>query len=412
MINSFETPTHIHVVTDLADTDLHTFLKERKRLPEGDMQRITWDLLSALHYLHDSRIMHRDLKPQNILLDIDGHNAKLCDFGLARNLTMDTYLLHSVKGTPLYMAPEILAGKPYDQQADLWSLGCILYEILVGKPPFKGQSLPDLMLRLNNQAIIWPEQMATESCLTFLKGLLRKKPEDRLKWDQIKEHNFVKDHLIIVDVKKCTDHSLTAPLTESQNLAKEKQRDEIKYNKEKKIIAVQEKRCHLVNQKKFGPKNKAAARQLEQMLLTTDNESISSQDSVNAIIQTDIDTDVEGLRMVNAKPNNNMNLVIKRFTDNFSVSPKVKAEAENSLVNSNLVIGKMADNFNHDHIGDINNDEEPAENWENEPSTSGRCRELEKKKLANNLDNFSIRLASNSNPIESATNVESSPKAE
>lgn len=107
MVDAFETPTFIGVVTALAHTDLTRFLKTKKLkyLPEPNVQKLTWDLFSALFYLHSHRIVHRDLKPENILLDENGENAKLCDFGLARNMTLETHLLTSMKGTPLYMSP-------------------------------------------------------------------------------------------------------------------------------------------------------------------------------------------------------------------------------------------------------------------------------------------------------------------
>lgn len=105
MIDSFEDVSSIVVVTALADYDLKRYLKEKRLLPEDHVQKLTWDIISALHYLHSQRIVHRDLKPENILLDANGLNGKLCDFGLARNMTAETHLLTSMKGTPLYMAP-------------------------------------------------------------------------------------------------------------------------------------------------------------------------------------------------------------------------------------------------------------------------------------------------------------------
>lgn len=97
MIESFETPDWIVVVTDLAAIDLHKYMRHHPQLAESHVQSLTWDLVSALWYLHSHRIMHRDLKPQNILLNKDGREAKLCDFGLARNMTRETYLLTSMK---------------------------------------------------------------------------------------------------------------------------------------------------------------------------------------------------------------------------------------------------------------------------------------------------------------------------
>lgn len=101
MIDSFETIEFIVVVTELADIDLHRLMAHAK-LADRHVHRLTLHLLSALHYLHSQRVSHRDLKPQNILLNnyqnLDAMEAKLCDFGLARKMTSETYLLTSVKG--------------------------------------------------------------------------------------------------------------------------------------------------------------------------------------------------------------------------------------------------------------------------------------------------------------------------
>ena len=90
-------------------------------LGENKVKKLAVDLLCALHYLHCHRVLHRDLKPQNVLIEKASGKAKLCDFGFARNLGNKTMVLTSVKGTPLYMAPEIIEEKPYDFKADLWS---------------------------------------------------------------------------------------------------------------------------------------------------------------------------------------------------------------------------------------------------------------------------------------------------
>lgn len=96
MLSSFETSNEIVVVTEYAQSDLHKLLAREGSIDERRVQRLTFDLVSALYYLHSHRILHRDLKPQNILLDRD-ENAKLCDFGLARNMTMETHVLTSIK---------------------------------------------------------------------------------------------------------------------------------------------------------------------------------------------------------------------------------------------------------------------------------------------------------------------------
>ena len=114
-------------MTDYADGgELFQILEDDGTLAERpQIQNITSQLVSALHYIHANRILHRDMKPQNILLCKDG-KVKLCDFGFARAMSTSTLVLTSIKGTPLYMAPEIVQERPYDHTADLWSLGCIV----------------------------------------------------------------------------------------------------------------------------------------------------------------------------------------------------------------------------------------------------------------------------------------------
>ncbi|XP_072744160.1 serine/threonine-protein kinase fused isoform X2 [Anoplolepis gracilipes] len=163
--------------------------------------------------------MHRDLKPQNVLLEANGV-AKLCDFGFARSMSTGTHVLTSIKGTPLYMAPELIEECPYDHNADLWSLGCIVYELVVGTPPFQTYSILHLIKLIRFEAIKWPD-FISPNCKSFLQGLLQKDPSQRLTWPALLEHPFVKDRIIIVSGTAPTP--FTNPLSASQAIAKQQQ---------------------------------------------------------------------------------------------------------------------------------------------------------------------------------------------
>jgi len=101
--------------------------------------------------MHTNNQIHRDLKPLNVMLTTDG-KIKLGDFGLAAQLVQDEYYQKEIKGTPKWMAPEILITKPYNELADIWSLGIIAYELAVGQNPYQGMTLNRIMYTAKNSA--------------------------------------------------------------------------------------------------------------------------------------------------------------------------------------------------------------------------------------------------------------------
>ncbi|KGN49838.2 serine/threonine-protein kinase TIO [Cucumis sativus] len=191
MLDSFESPQEFCVVTEFAQGELFEILEDDKCLPEEQVQAIAKQLVRALHYLHSNRIIHRDMKPQNILIGA-GSVVKLCDFGFARAMSTNTVVLRSIKGTPLYMAPELVREQPYNHTADLWSLGVILYELFVGQPPFYTNSVYALIRHIVKDPVKYPENMSS-SFKSFLRGLLNKVPQNRLTWPALLEHPFVKE---------------------------------------------------------------------------------------------------------------------------------------------------------------------------------------------------------------------------
>lgn len=168
---------------------LFEILQDDRALPESAVQPIAVQLVRALHYLHSQRVIHRDMKPQNVLI---GANSRvmLCDFGFARAMSQQTTVVASIKGTPLYMAPELVQERPYDHTADLWALGVILYELYTGKPPFYTNNIYALVSMIVTADVSWPPTISADF-RSFLGGLLQKDARQRLGWPQLLHHPFL-----------------------------------------------------------------------------------------------------------------------------------------------------------------------------------------------------------------------------
>lgn len=192
LLDCFETPEDIVLVTELAVGELFEVLTSDGALPPAAVASAARDLTAALAYLHAQRVMHRDLKPQNCLIDSRG-TVKLCDFGFARELgDRASVVLTSVRGTPLYMAPELFKDARYTPLADVWSLGVLLYELAAGRPPFFADTLPELMAAIVDEAraIEYPASLPA-ALVGFLRLCLVREPAGRATWAQLQQHPFL-----------------------------------------------------------------------------------------------------------------------------------------------------------------------------------------------------------------------------
>ncbi|CAM9697179.1 unnamed protein product [Scytosiphon promiscuus] len=145
-----KTERHIYLVLEYcAGGDLRALIRKEGKLTEASARHFMRHLGSGLHFLWSKNLVHRDLKPQNLLLTRQGLDAtlKIADFGFARHLAQAS-MAETICGSPLYMAPEILQGHKYGAKADLWSVGAILFEMLAGKPPFGGQNQIQLLANI------------------------------------------------------------------------------------------------------------------------------------------------------------------------------------------------------------------------------------------------------------------------
>ena len=186
---------NIYLVIDYySKGDLSKFLGG-KALKEKYAKKYMRQLTNGLKYLYEKQILHRDLKPQNILVT-DGGDIVITDFGFAR-YTDNENMLNTLCGSPMYMAPEIMLKKRYNNKSDLWSVGVIFFELLFGTTPYKAKNMIDLMTNIKKKPIKFPHYNITPECQKLLLGLLQKDPENRISWEELFEHSwFLTDEIM------------------------------------------------------------------------------------------------------------------------------------------------------------------------------------------------------------------------
>lgn len=164
------------------------FLKKNSAVSEHNARSFMRQLLSAVRYLHKHGIIHRDIKPENLFLD-ENFNLKLGDFGFATWVRSRKRVGET--STPYYTPPEIFKGHGYGYKVDIWSAGCVLYDLLVGKSAFFSKSDADIERKVLERKPRLPRRL-TRPAKDLISWMLHKDPSCRPTLDQVLKHEFMK----------------------------------------------------------------------------------------------------------------------------------------------------------------------------------------------------------------------------
>jgi serine/threonine protein kinase len=192
---TFQTDTKLFMVLDyVPGGELFARLKYEHHFSESRTKLYAAEILLGLGHLHRNGLVYRDLKPENILVDAEGH-LRITDFGLVKSgLTHYRSTTATFCGTPQYMAPEVLLRQPYTKAVDWWAFGILLYEMLIGLPPFWDENREQVYQKVLNDRIFFPFLLSAEAEDLIL-SLLDRDPTTRLGagpdgFEMIKAHPF------------------------------------------------------------------------------------------------------------------------------------------------------------------------------------------------------------------------------
>uniref|UniRef100_A0A8C9VG02 non-specific serine/threonine protein kinase n=1 Tax=Scleropages formosus TaxID=113540 RepID=A0A8C9VG02_SCLFO len=176
---SFQTKDRLCFVMEYVNGGELFFHLSRERVFSEDRTRFYGaEIVSALDYLHSAKIVYRDLKLENLMLDKDGH-IKITDFGLCKEGITDAATMKTFCGTPEYLAPEVLEDNDYGRAVDWWGLGVVMYEMMCGRLPFYNQDHEKLFELILMEDIKFPRTLSADA-KSLLSGLLIKDPNKRL----------------------------------------------------------------------------------------------------------------------------------------------------------------------------------------------------------------------------------------
>ena len=216
LIFCFQTEERIYFIMPfLSGGELFQHLRKFRTFDEPKVKFYSSQIALAIEYLHNKGIIYRDLKPENILMDEKGY-LRLADFGMAKKLNNNEKAM-SFCGTPEYLAPEIIIGEGHDKNADWWSFGILIYEMLCGLPPFYVENLERMYELIKSGPLKFPKRITlSDEAKDIIKKLLERNVKKRLGYNgikEIKEHPFFKD----IDFNLIEQKKIPAPFVPKIN---------------------------------------------------------------------------------------------------------------------------------------------------------------------------------------------------
>ncbi|KAF1743990.1 hypothetical protein MXB_4499, partial [Myxobolus squamalis] len=190
----FEDRQNVYILLELCGK--RTFLelqKRRRTLTDPEVRYYMHQLVNAVKYMHENRVIHRDLKLGNLFLD-DNLQIKVGDFGLAARIEYVGERKKTLCGTPNYIAPEILNKGGHSLEVDIWSMGCILYTVYVGEPPFETSNVKDTYTRIKKSDYVIPSKVPNIAKI-LITNLLQSDPAKRLTIHEVEAHPYFEGYL-------------------------------------------------------------------------------------------------------------------------------------------------------------------------------------------------------------------------
>ncbi|XP_015821288.1 serine/threonine-protein kinase Nek5 isoform X2 [Nothobranchius furzeri] len=197
-IASFQERGNLYIVMEFCDGgDLMKKINMQRGLLFSEDQVVDWfvQICLGLKHIHDRKILHRDIKAQNIFLTSGGRKAKLGDFGIARMLNNTMEMARTCVGTPYYLSPEICENRPYNNKTDIWGLGCVLYELCCLRHPFEGSSLRQLVSKICRGHFPPVSVQYSHSLRQLVTQLFKTNPRDRPSVSSVLRRPFLEKHI-------------------------------------------------------------------------------------------------------------------------------------------------------------------------------------------------------------------------